>query len=437
MDVLLSKDSWSVKVEIDQISENKLKTKPLRIEGHNKGNPKAKLNAKHFIDIIELGKRESYKAFVFCDIDFSLFRGLSFIESLPVKTVYFEQCESVGALLCQILGNGSSDHGNQVNSVSFFNCKMDTISLKESILTYLKYNYHFQSIDFIDSNKSLRNVETVSGLNKKINYFLRRNFVYRSICKEVIVILLGIKKFRKGTVVNSQPRDVLLIISKLLLKRINEYCHVLYISERLNRVHIDSAYDKYIEGNDKINHQHSLTLIYNECNPKCLDPLINLKNRRTNLNWLVISDTEYLNGAITDMRISFIPKIFELLIYTKTKILTINNIDFNDRFLKESNVENETLNGNDDVIDGLRGHNFPAFSLKEIHLVYCTNLRNFLYFFLRLFTKTKKTKTGGTTLITKFGHSKIDLSSFVCDKIYSVSIFINEQTNFIDIKVLE
>ena len=366
--------------------------------------------------------RYKCEIFMFRYLDFKLFDNTKDLIGLPVSIIHIENCLNCHMFVPQIFNlKYPVTNEHRVHCASFIRCEYQndrSLKLRESILTSLQRNYMFSIIRHWDYD--LEPIEQKNQLDLGINKLLRRNIVCKLLWKDCILIVLGIRRFRKGTLLNSQPRDIILIIARMLWKRKYEYCQILGITGKLDNLDVESIYSKSQQPRENIK---LLSITYNETDVNCLDSLKELKSKGLSLDKLFICSTiSALDG--NNGLIGLIPSLFEILTSTNTKILEIHDMNFSrDRIMQQPFSKNVYLNGDDPKMRGIGNIEFPDLPFTEIKLVRCKNCWYFLHYLLQIMN----TKIDDIEKI--FDFTGLSVESLDNDDLHGISVKIDRPSN--------
>lgn len=465
--IYLREDNWLIKLR--DVKSDKVNI--FRISGNGPVTHNVtKLDIVTMLDIINEATRFKCNVFKFYRVDFILFKEVTFHITLPVTHLYFERCDNVNVFIPHIFNTFKNEHNNgttkgigrnnksavrgksRVENVWFSCCCGDSLELKKRINIELRNNYQFRRIQHAGAYRTSNDTSNKlhDRLNRDTNKLLRRNIVVRSIFQMSILTLIGLRRFDRKSLINLLPRDIVLIISRILWESREEYCHLL--GNRLlgsggsfvgNKGKFDDFDIEAIYNKNKLptDHKELLNIEYNEWDDKCLNALKELQCKRITLNKLVIAGVTSAFASDSynpnTIRFSFISVIFNISTDTNIRILEIRDMDFDeDTIMLEPVNGGETLNGDDSKIWELHGLEYPNLHFVEIHLIRCKNIWNFLDYFLRLMTKVIKSKVGGTTIIKRFSYGGVSLGSLESGIQRNISIFVDREKDYIQIKNL-
>lgn len=428
----LTMDFWLV--AMTSLKHNRIKR--FKICGNNPlGYGTSQLSPKDLKRIIRGAIRFKCSVFIFSRIDFGLFKDITYSMSLPVTSVHFERCMGVDNFISQIPNTNLDpslngyNYEDRVRHISFFACFSTLTEVKSQIVSALEKNYRLSGIDHIISNRTItdKNKAYNDELNLCINKLLRRNVVCRLVCQESILTLIMVRRFRTNTTLNCLPKEIVLMVARMLWKTKEEYCHMLGIDGKISSSAIESKYNEYQlpRGNIPL-----LNIIFNGSNHESMVPLKELKRKKITLDKLIISTEEYVSGAPTDdIRFGFMLNLFHMLVSTNVKILEIHNMDFDeDTIMREPDVERENLDGDDSRIGNIRSPEYPELKLTEVHLVKCSNVYHFISTLLGIVDKARKPED------ERFSYNGMSLESIESDITYSISLFIDRRMNTIYIE---
>ena len=471
----LMEDEWFVK--LCSLKYNRVKRFIIHGNTMRITNFFVKLHAMSLLNIINEAIRVKCAVFEFNQVDFILLKDAKFPIILPVRHLHFQKCDNVIFFVPHIFSICSNKHNNRiikgigreygrinakvfeydqitendrsnVNTIWFSDCRGDSLELKNRVNINLRNNYQFRTIQYAGPIRASNDASNKSHgeLNKSTNKLLRRNAVGRLIFKQSILTLIGLRRFNRGSLINLLPRDIVLIITGMLYKSKGQYCHSLGNNlfddkEKLKDFDIEDIYRK---SKLPTGHQELLNVEYSEYNDKCLDTLRDLCRKRITINKLVMTDVTpafddafdvHNHNILHTIKFHLMHNLFVMLMDTKTKILEIHNMDFDeDTIMLESNDEGETLDGDDAKIWKLNGPDRWDLPFMEIHLVGCRDIWNFLHYFLKLVERVGKYKIGGTTMYKRFSFGGISLASLELNVQRNISIYVDAQKDHIDIK---
>lgn len=400
----------------------------------------SELNPTDLISIVKEITRLNCSILTFRNVNFILFRDIMFCYSLPVKSIHIDLCSNMEMFIPQIFNmnicapesNRKYSHQYTVTELAFnfYSTAEDFLQLKNRMQLALQYNYIFQSIQYPRAIPKLTEYQAKKNeeFNRQINQLLRRNIVLRSTCLESILTLFLIKKYRSKTLLNFLPRDIILIISRILFSMIFESQYILGISNKLDDPIIETLYNKSTAPKG---HQDLLIINYDGIKRTSSKPLKELKCKQITVNKLVVIESITDVGIFSSHRIS---NIFRLLIDTKVKILEIQNVDLPNVDIRQTLENREYLNGDDSRMRDLLDSKYPEPSLTNIYLVKCKNSQFFAAYFIKIMNKTinltenskerKYTYTSGEELVNS---PAFDISADI------ISITVDRQTNRINI----
>lgn len=385
--IVLNKPGWFGDLRNQKYS----KIKQFTILGPARDIGNSKLYNTDLIGLIQEAIRLRCDVFLFRHVDFILFRDILYGYSLPIKTIELEVCDNIEMFIPQIFNvetNACYNRQYRVDNLAFnfYSGPDNFIRLKSRIERALQYNYQFRLIRYptVAVNLTESQSEKSGELNRDINKLLRRNLAIKSISRDSILTLLLIRRFRNGTLLNLLPRDVVLILVKILLGIINEYKHILGASGKIDGIMVESTYNKLKAPRG---HQEILNISYGVQSYEQLKPWRELKRNGITLNKLVLVPLAENVSNFGGTRMS---NVFNLLINTNVRILEIHGMDFDDMSWEGINGAREQLTGDDSRISGIMTCEYPEPSLTNIHLVKCKNIPLFISYFIKVMNKEDK-----------------------------------------------
>lgn len=373
---------------------NRTKIEKLEIVG-NSTSPLS-LKRQDLVNIINEAIRFKCDSLSFMSIDFReffdfvVFSSGPFSTVFPVTKLYFENCASVTSCISQIFNTASDIHREyRVRDITFSRCLDDFITLKRRIVTGLTDNYYVLSIRYIYQNSvtppspsSSSQYDNNDRLNRQINKLLRRNRAIYFNYQDCVLTLFAIKKFRPESLLGSVPRDIMLMLAKIIYEMTyKQYNNKENTDEGLTDDDAELIYDRHQLSRG---HLDVFKLHYNKDWLAYLTPLQELRRKKVTLNRLVISGEDMLNGSIY--------VISEIIINTNTKILEVYGVNFGltqpQRFnYHGENYDGENFNGDDSRIGEITDLEYPELQLEEVHFTMCKNIPIFLEFLLKLTNK--------------------------------------------------